>query len=294
MNLVLTLNLFLTLTFISLVCVPSSFNMAGIDKGKMLSVMELHCKDCLVLMTIPDGMNMELALTILGKYRKWYRTIYWFSNTEAILELMFNPETHPDIRDEVLELSGYQDKGTNPFLCSIRKAEVCREPQILSEYAHLLVYGEDKLRHLHPDLLYYNAQFIDNIHRIPTPTLPQHSVIFDVASAKSPPDFVTLRRGKKKIQPKEKLDFSSPLGNGLKGLNQTYPSGHPQTLPRTSRYTTLTPSICTPPGAQLGQQVSAVVALVLGNTQTQTGDEPTPTGIGGPPELESQQGPKHP
>ena len=153
MNLVLTLNLFLTLTFIFLDCGPSTNNMAGLDKGRMLDVIEHGLRESLVLMTIPDGMNMELALTILGNYRKWCRTLYWYSHTEAILELMFNPETHPDIRDEVLKLSGYQDEGTHPFLCTIRKAEQYLEPQILSAYAHLLVYGEAKLRHLQPDLL---------------------------------------------------------------------------------------------------------------------------------------------
>ena len=293
MNLVLTLNLFLTLTFISLDCVPSSFNMAGIDKGKILSVIELHVKDALVLMTIPDGMNVELAFSILGKYRKWCRTLYWFSHTEAILEIMYNPETHPEIRNEILTLSGYQDKGTNPFLCTIKKGEVHLEPQILSEYAHLLVHREDQLSNLHPSLMFYNHQFLDNPHRIPTPTLPQYSVISDVALAKSP-DFVTMRKYKKKIHPKEKLDFSTPLGNGLKGLNQTFPPGHLPTLPRNSRYTTLIPNICTPPSAQLGQQVSAMVAPVLEHTQAQTGDEPTPTGIGGPPESDSQKEPKHP
>ena len=286
MNLVLTLNLFLTLTFISLDCVPSTYNMAGIDKGKMLPVMELHCQNRLVLMTIPDGMNMELALTILGNYRKWCRTLYWLSHTEAILELMFNPETHPDIRDEVLKLSGYQDEGTHPFLCTIKKAEQHLEPQILSEYAHLLVYGEAKLRNLQPDLLYYNSQFIDNPQRIPTPTPPHYSAISDVALTKSPPDFVTMRKYKKKIQPKEKLDFSTPLGNGLLELNQTYPP----TQPRTSRYSDYIPNICTPSA----QQVSAVVAPVFEHTQVQTGDEPTPTGIGGPPDSESQQVPRNP
>ena len=54
------MNLFLTFTLF-LYCVLTPFNMAGLDQGRQLIVVEGHLQDDLVWMCIPDGINIHLA-----------------------------------------------------------------------------------------------------------------------------------------------------------------------------------------------------------------------------------------
>ena len=99
------MNLFLTLTLF-LYCVLTPFNMAGLDQGRELIVVEGHLQDDLVWMCIPDGINIHLAINILGKYRKYCKTVYWYEPTIAFLELVPGSDLRETLVRDVLGLSG--------------------------------------------------------------------------------------------------------------------------------------------------------------------------------------------
>ena len=94
--------------------------MAGLDQGRQLIVVEGHLQDDLVWMCIPDGINIHLAINILGKYRKYCRTIYWYEPTIALLELIPGSELRDTLVRGVLGLSGYQSVGNQMFFCDIK------------------------------------------------------------------------------------------------------------------------------------------------------------------------------
>ena len=92
------MNLFLTLF---LYCVITPFNMAGLDQGRELIVVEGHLQDDLIWMCIPNGINIQLAISILGKYRKYCRTVYWYEPTIAFLELIHGSELRENLVRDV-------------------------------------------------------------------------------------------------------------------------------------------------------------------------------------------------
>ena len=280
------MNLFLTLTLF-LYCVLTPFNMAGLDQGRQLIVVEGHLQDDLVWMCIPDGINIHLAINILGKYRKYCRTIYWYEPTIALLKLMPGSELRDTLVRDVLGLSGYQSVGNQMFFCDIKHNREKVPPQILKDYAELLISGQSKYNLLRPGYLHYNSQCIDNPLRIGTPPQLQRSTISDIPPESTPLDNVTVRPKKKVlVTPKSRPGFLTPLGENPQ---RTQPAFSPHTVPRPSRVGDFIPNICTPQSTPTGkpkpQGTPHIPEPLPRPSKGQTGTQPitqTPVRVGGP------------
>ena len=62
------MNLLLTLTLTLLYCVLTPFIMVGIDHDFLPSIVEGHLHDELIWMHIPSGINVQLAINVLGSF----------------------------------------------------------------------------------------------------------------------------------------------------------------------------------------------------------------------------------
>ena len=198
-----------------------------------------HLQHNLIWLSMPSGLTMDLAINILGKYKKYCRTGYWFSKTTVFLEIVGKGTA---VIDKIIALTGLQEIGGMARFCYIEQASKRINPRLISEYACLLVSGEARLMHLTPNQIYFNSQWEGNPNRIPTPTIPNQSEISDIPpKSDTPQDFVNVQP-RRKIRPSadEKPDFSTPIGPPLPDFNKTFP---PNTIPRTG---TFIPNICTP------------------------------------------------
>ena len=136
-----------TLTF--LYCVPiqtqAPFIMAGFaHREDPLDVFN-HLQHNLIWLSMPSGLTMDLAINILGKYKKYCRTGYWFSKTTVFLEIVGKGTA---VIDKIIALTGLQEIGGMARHCYIEQASKRIDPQLISEYAYLLVSGEARLMHL--------------------------------------------------------------------------------------------------------------------------------------------------
>ena len=281
------MNLFLTLTLF-LYCVLTPFNMAGLDQGRELIVVEGHLQDDLVWMCIPNGINIQLAINILGKYRKYCRTVYWYEPTIAFLELIPDSELRETLVRDVLGLSGYQSVGNQMFFSDIKHNREEIAPQIIKDYAKILISGQSRHNLLRPGYLHYNSQYIDNPFRVRTPPPLHRSTISDIPPESTPLDNVTARPKKKVVvTPKSRPGFLTILGENP---TRTQPTFFPHTVPRPSRIGNFIPNICTPQNTSTGkpkpQGTPQVPKPLHRPSKGQTGNQPITqnhTGVGGPP-----------
>ena len=220
--------------------------MAGISHGEDALTLYNHLEHNLIWLSMPSDLTVNLAINILGKYKKYCRTVIWYSRTTVFLELVGKGTT---MIDGVLALNGLQEIGGGVKYCYIQQAIKRVDPQLISEYAYLLVSGEARLMHLNPDQMYFNSQWEGNPNRISIPTIPNQSEISDIPpKSDTPQDFVNMKP-RRRIRPsaETKPDFSTPLGPTLADFNNTFP---PNTVPRTGP---LIPNICTPHSTSTGK-----------------------------------------
>ena len=253
--------------------------MAGIMHGEDPLNVYNHLERNLIWLSMPSGQTVNLAINILGKYKKYCRTAYWYSKTTVFLEIVGKGTT---MLDGIIALTGLQEIGGMAKYCYIEQAIKRVDPQLVSEYAYLLVSGEARLLHLTPDQMYFNSQWEGNPNRIATPTIPNQSEISDIPpKADTPQDFVNTQP-RRKIRPSEdtKLDFSTPLGPALPDFNKTFP---PNSVPRTGP---LIPNICTPHSTPTGKPRPAGTPEIPEPLLRPLGGKPTGEGGGMNPPLE--------
>ena len=174
------------------------------------------------------------------------------------------------------------------FFCDIKHNREKVPPQILKDYAEILISGQSKYNLLRPGYQHYNSQYIDNPLRIRTPPPLHRSTISDIPPESIPLDNVTTRPKKKvMVTPKSRPGFLTPLGENPQ---RTQPTFFPHTVPRPSRVGDFIPNICTPYLYNIckpkSQGTSHVPEPLHRPSKGQTGTKPIAqnhTGVGGPP-----------
>ena len=129
------------------------------------------------------------------------------------------------------------------FFCDIKHIREKIPPQILKDYADILISGQSKYNLLRPGYLHYNSLYIDNPLRVRTPPPLHRSTISDIPPESTPLDNVTVRpKNKFMVTPKSRPGFLTPLGENPQ---RTQPTFSPHTVPRPSRIGDFIPNICT-------------------------------------------------
>ena len=177
---------------------------------------------------------------------------------------------------------------TKVFFCDIKHNREKIAPQIIKDYAEILISGQSRHNLLRPGYLHYISQYIDNPFRVRTPPTLHRSTISDIPPESTPLDNVTARPKKKVVvTPKSRPRFLTPLGENP---TRTQPTFSPHTVPRPSRIGDFIPNICTPQSTPTGkpkpQGTPQVPEPLHRPSKGQTGNQPITqnhTGVGGPP-----------